>query len=44
MKKIECGTTALGAFIVNNVLTVFNIGGCQAVLCRNGVAVRPYFT
>jgi len=30
------GTTALGVFIRGSVLTVFNIGDCQAVLCRAG--------
>ena len=38
-KRIFCGTTALGAFVRGDQLTVFNIGDCQAVLCSNGVAV-----
>lgn len=33
------GTTALGAFIVDNELTVFNVGDCQAVLCQQGEAI-----
>lgn len=36
---MECGTTALGAFIIRNRLTVFSIGDCQAVLCSGGLAV-----
>ena len=37
-KKLErnCGTTALGVFIRNSELVVYNIGDCHAVLCRNG--------
>jgi serine/threonine protein phosphatase PrpC len=38
-KRIYCGTTALGAFVRANQLTVFNIGDCQAVLCSSGAAV-----
>ena len=38
-KKQYSGTTALGAIIRGNELTVFNIGDCHAVLCCNGVAV-----
>jgi serine/threonine protein phosphatase PrpC len=38
-KRIYCGTTALGAFVIGSSLLVFNIGDCQAVLCSNGRAV-----
>ena len=38
-KRMYCGTTALGAFIVNNKITVFNLGDCHAVICSNGVAL-----
>ncbi len=38
-KKLYCGTTALGAFVLGSQLTVFSIGDCQAVLCTNGKAV-----
>ena len=38
-KRIYCGTTALGALMRANQLTVFNIGDCQAVLCSSGAAV-----
>lgn len=37
-KKQYCGTTALGAWMRGSVLTVFNIGDCQAVLSSNGAA------
>lgn len=37
--KLYCGTTALGAFIVDRKLCVFNIGDCQAYLCRNSQAI-----
>jgi serine/threonine protein phosphatase PrpC len=30
------GSTALGAFVKGNNLTVFNIGDCQAVLSTKG--------
>ena len=33
------GTTALGAFVIDATLIVFNIGDCQAVLCCKGDAV-----
>jgi serine/threonine protein phosphatase PrpC len=33
------GTTALGVFIRNSKLTVFNIGDCQAVMCTDGIAI-----
>lgn len=38
-KKIYCGTTALGAFVLGSQLLVFSIGDCQAVLCTDGIAV-----
>lgn len=38
-KRLYCGTTALGAFIVNSKMTVFNIGDCHAVISSNGLAV-----
>ena len=38
-KKQYSGTTALGAIVRGNELTVFNIGDCHAVLCCDGVAV-----
>lgn len=38
-KRIYCGTTALGAFVIGSSLLVFNIGDCQAVLCSAGRAV-----
>lgn len=34
------GSTALGMFIRDGRMTIFNIGDCHAVLCRGGVAVR----
>ena len=37
-KKQYSGTTALGAIVRGNELTVFNIGDCHAVLCCNGIA------
>lgn len=37
--KLYCGTTALGAFIVDRKLCVFNIGDCQAFLSRNSRAI-----
>jgi hypothetical protein len=40
-KRIYCGTTALGAFVIGSSLMVFNIGDCQAVLCSAGNAVSP---
>jgi serine/threonine protein phosphatase PrpC len=36
---LYCGTTAIGAFIRGETLTVFNVGDCRAVLCRDGKAV-----
>lgn len=38
-KRLYCGTTALGVFIVDNKITVFNIGDCHAVISSNGAAV-----
>ena len=38
-KKQYSGTTALGAIVRGNELTVFNIGDCHAVLCCNGAAL-----
>ena len=38
-KRMYCGTTALGALVRGNQLTVFNIGDCRAVLCSSGTAV-----
>ena len=38
-KRIYCGTTALGAFVIGSQLTVFSIGDCQAVLSSRGLAV-----
>lgn len=38
-KKIYCGTTALGAFVIGSELLVFSIGDCQAVLSSRGQAV-----
>ena len=38
-KRLYSGTTVLGAFIVGRRLIVFNIGDCQAVLCRSGKAI-----
>jgi len=38
-KRMYCGTTALGAFVRGNQLTVFNIGDCRAVLCSHGSSV-----
>ena len=43
-KKLYCGTTALGAFVLGSQLLVFSIGDCQAVLCTNGKAVRYCLT
>ena len=37
-RKQYSGTTALGAIVKGNELTVFNIGDCHAVLCCNGIA------
>lgn len=37
-KKIQGGTTALGAFIRGSMLLVYNVGDCQAFLCSNGIA------
>ena len=34
-KKMNCGTTALGVFIRDNELTVYNIGDCSAVLAAS---------
>jgi serine/threonine protein phosphatase PrpC len=34
--KINCGTTALGAFIRGSSLLVFNIGDCHAVISSGG--------
>lgn len=39
-KRMYCGTTALGVFIIGTKLVVFNIGDCQAVLCSAGSAVE----
>ncbi len=41
-KRIYCGTTALGAFVIGSRLLVFNIGDCQAVLCSAGQAVSLF--
>lgn len=38
-RRQYCGTTAVGSFILGNVLTVFNIGDSMAVLCSAGTAV-----
>ncbi|KAJ1402316.1 phosphatase 2C-like domain-containing protein [Ochromonadaceae sp. CCMP2298] len=38
-ERFYSGTTALGAFITGSELLVFNIGDCQAVLCRAGEAL-----
>lgn len=38
--NLYCGTTALGAFIRDKRLVVFNIGDCHAVLCSHGLAVN----
>lgn len=45
-RKNNCypGTTALGAFIRNTKLTVFNIGDCQAVICTDGIAIDMNIT
>jgi len=40
VKRIYCGTTALGAFVIGSKLLVFNIGDCQAVLCSAGEAIE----
>jgi serine/threonine protein phosphatase PrpC len=37
------GSTALGAFVKGNNLTVFNIGDCQAVLSTKGNPVGDTF-
>lgn len=39
-KNINAGTTALGAIIRQNSLTVFGIGDCQAVLSRHKSAMN----
>ena len=34
------GTTVLGVFLRDHQLTLFDIGDCQAIICRGGVAVE----
>ena len=38
-KKMNCGTTALGVFIRDHELTVYNIGDCSAVLASSDGSV-----
>ena len=37
-----CGTTALGAFVLNSTLVVFNIGDSMAVMSSGGKAVSIF--
>lgn len=41
-RNSACGTTAIGAFIIGNQLTVFNLGDSMAVLGSRGVPVRAF--
>lgn len=37
-RRMYCGTTALGAFLIGSKLVAFNIGDSMAILCTAGVA------